>query len=287
MRSIKVALCAIACTTIAPAQSQSTASGTLTVNGTAWKLTYARALRTTDWTLGPNQKYVEVPVIKLMLSDSHVEDVEDDFELGVEGKNGTMHGLRLEFSLKGEPMSGSVYDKTLEGGTSEMFVTRVVFDPKSVADQKIEGTLRLSEPIDVGGAKVNATASFAAPVLRDPKPSVEGRAAAETEPGKAVLEFLRAFSSMDLPALKQVLRKEMAEMLEKPEGQQAFLATLSQAYPADEMKQMTIVRVFDYGDRAWVEGMSKRPSETKGTDTDVTYRIRVIRVAGIWKVQPI
>jgi hypothetical protein len=45
-------------------------------------------------------------------------------------------------------------------------------------------------------------------------------------------------------------------------------------------------RVFDFGNRAWVEALSKRPSAGGGAPADVAHRIRAVRVGGDWKVQP-
>ena len=118
------------------------------------------------------------------------------------------------------------------------------------------------------------------------KPTVEGPAAAETAPAKAVQEFLKAVLAKDEPALKRILRKEFVEMLENPGGKEAVLGMLDQFYPADVINQLMIVRVFDFGDRAWVEGVSKRRSESGGKPIDVTTRIRTIRVDNAWKVQP-
>ncbi|MBI4427690.1 MAG: nuclear transport factor 2 family protein, partial [Ignavibacteriales bacterium] len=117
-------------------------------------------------------------------------------------------------------------------------------------------------------------------------PSIEGAGAAETPPAKAVQEFLQAEMANDVPKLKKLLRKEFVEMLENPEGKDAVMGMLAQSYPVDEVKQLKIVRVFDFGDRAWVEGVTKRPSKGKKAPTDVTYRIRTLRVNGEWKVQP-
>ena len=64
------------------------------------------------------------------------------------------------------------------------------------------------------------------------------------------------------------------------------MAMLNESYPADELKAMKIVRVFDFGNRAWVEGVSKRPGRSGTAAIDVTYRIRTVRVNGDWKVQP-
>ena len=276
----------VAAATVAQGQTSGTATGTLTVNGKPTKLMHALALRTTDWTLGPNHKMVEVAVIKLILSDATVEDVEDDFELGAEGKEGKLHGLRIELSKKGELMSGNIYTNAFEAGTSSLLMSQVLVEPKVLNDKTVSGKVSV-KPWDLGDVKYDFTGTFSAPVTSEPKPTVEGSGAAETAPAKAVQEFLRALSPNNVAALKQILRKEFVEMLQKPEASEALLGMLNGYFPADEVKQLKIVRVFDFGNRAWVEGLTKRPSETGGAPTDVTYRIRAIRVNGSWKVQPL
>lgn len=269
------------------AQTPTSAAGTLTVNGEPAKLTQARALQTTDWIIGPNHKMVKVSVIKVVLSDVSIDDVEDDFELGVEGKEGKLHGLRIELNKNGEPMGGNIYTNALETGTSSLLMSHVLFEPNLLNDHTISGKVHADEAVEFDGVKYDFSVTFSTPVVSEPKPSVEGGGAAEMAPAKAVREFLRALSANDAAALKQVLRKEFVEMLGKPEAQEAIMATLSATYPADELKQLKIVRVFDFGNRAWVEGTTKRPNETGGAPTDVTYRIRALLVDGKWKVQPL
>jgi hypothetical protein len=62
------------------------------------------------------------------------------------------------------------------------------------------------------------------------------------------------------------------------------MGLLAYSYPPG--KQFTIARVFDFGNRAWVEALSKRPGASAGATVDETYRIRAVRVNGAWKVQP-
>ena len=272
--------------TFASAQPSDAATGTLTVNGKATKLSYAQALSTQDWDLGPGGKFVEVTVIKVFLSDAPIEDQEDNFDLGVRGKEGKLHGIQVTFNKKGKPSNGSLYHNAFEGGTSSMFASHILFKPKVLSDKTISGKVQMDKPNDFGGVTYDFNVTFSAPVQSEPKPTVEGSAAAETGPGKAVQEFIRAVQAKDAAALKRVFRKEFAEMMEKPEGEESVMGMVNQSYPPDELKQLKIVRVFDFGNRAWVEGTSKRPSTSGGAPTDVTYRIRTVRVNGEWKVQP-
>ncbi|MBI3006241.1 MAG: hypothetical protein HYY49_12620 [Ignavibacteriales bacterium] len=105
MTILRILCCCLVAAAAASAQEKSTASGTLTVDGKASKLSYARTLETQDWDMGPNHKLVQITVTKLFLSDVPVGDVEDDFDLSARGKEGTLHGLRLKFNKKGEVLS--------------------------------------------------------------------------------------------------------------------------------------------------------------------------------------
>ena len=62
------------------------------------------------------------------------------------------------------------------------------------------------------------------------------------------------------------------------------MGLLDYSYPAG--RQFTIARVFDFGSRAWVEALSKHAGAGGGAGTEVTYRIRAVRVNSEWKVQP-
>ena len=101
---------------------------------------------------------------------------------------------------------------------------------------------------------------------------------------RRVQEFLRAATPQDLAALMAILRPEIAKLLADPKRKQEVMGLLEYSYPAG--KQFTIARVFDFGSRAWVEALSKRPSASGGAPIDETYRIRAVRVNGEWKVQP-
>jgi len=267
-------------------QTSATVNGTLTVDGKATKLSNALALQTKDWTLGANHKMVEVDVIKLVLSDSPVDDVEDDFELGARGKAGTLNAVRLVLGKKGEVMSGNIYHKAFEGGTSGLFTSHIIFESKAMNNKTVAGKVRMDKPMEMGGPKHDFNVTFSSPVQVEPKPTTEGTGASETAPAKAVQKFLDAVQGNDAAGLKAVLRKEFVEMLESPDDKESVMAMLNQFFPAEEVKQLKIVRVFNFGNRAWVEGATKRPSQSGGSPTDVTYRIRTVRVGSDWKVQP-
>ena len=281
----KIVLLALAGTVLL-AQTPGTSTGTLTVNGKAIKLSEAKALRVKDWDMGPNGKLVEVTVVDVFLSDVPVDDPEDDFDLGVRGKGGTLHGLRMRFDRKGKVLSAKVYDSAFGEGVDNVFPTHVAFKPGSLTGKEVGGKVTVGESDDMRGTTYSAIATFKVPIGTEPKPTVEGAVAAETAPAKAVEEFIRSVLAKDKDGLKRILRKEFVEMLENPEQSDAVMAMLGQFYPAEEAREMKIVRVFDFGEKAWVEGTTKRQGENGGQPTDVTFRIRVIRVNNDWKVQP-
>ena len=273
--------------TYAAAQTSRTATGTLTVRGQATKLSYAQALATEDWTFGADRKPVRVTVIKVSLSDAPVEDQEDNFETFLRGREGKLHAVLLTFNAKGEAVEGAIVDRAFSNGAITFSGANVArFERKAFDDKTIAGKVWAGKSGEFQGIIYDFSATFSAPIQREPKPTVEGPGAANTAPGNAVQEFLRAVAAKDVAALKRIFRKEFVEMLEKPEEQKALMAMLNASYPADELKAMKIARVFDFGNRAWVEGVSKRPGRSGTAAIDVTYRIRTVRVNGDWKVQP-
>lgn len=269
---------------VASAQTSGTASGTLTFNGKATKLSYSQAVKAQDWIFGADHKPVLATVIRVFLSDMPVDDQEDNFELSVRAKEGKLHGLQITFSKDGKLLNGSLYHEAIQSGVESIFLSTVLFERKVFDDKTVAGKVGTKTPIDLSGKTLDISITFSSPFQQEPKPTVEGAAAAETAPGKAVQEFIRAAEAKDVAALKRIVRKEVAEMLEKPEGQEAIMAMLGGWYPAG--KKIKLVRVFDFGDRAWVEGESQRPGDD-GKPINETYKIRAIRVNGEWKVSPL
>ena len=284
--SIVGGLLLMAAGTLALAQTPSTSTGTLTVNKKSMTLAHATALQLRDWDMGPDGKLVEISVVDVFLSDVPVDDPEDDFDLGVRGKGGKLHGVRMRLNPKGQVLSARVFDNAFQEGVDNVFPDHVQLKLKQFDGKGVGGKVEVKEADDMRGNAYKFVATFSAPILGEPKPTVEGPAAAETAPAKAVQEFVRSVLAKDKPGLERILRKEFVEMLENPEQADAVMGMLDQFYPVEETRQMKIVRVFDFGDRAWVEGTTKRQSESGGEPTDVTYRIRVIRVNNDWKVQP-
>ena len=277
-------LLAMACT-FASAQTSSIATGTLTVNGKATQLSYAQALEAEDWTFGADRKPVRVTVIKVSLSDAPIEDQEDNFETFLRGREGKLHAVMLTFNAKGEAVEGVIVHHAFTNGAISFSGANVArFERKTFDDKTIAGKVWSGMFGEFQGITYDFSAAFSAPIQHEPKPTVEGPAAANTGPGKAVQEFLRATTARDLAALQAILRPEIAKLLVDPQRKQEVMGLLDYSYPAG--RQFTIARVFDFGNRAWVEALSKRPSASGGAPIDVTYRIRAVRVGGEWKVQP-
>jgi hypothetical protein len=271
--------------TIAAAQAPGTATGTLTVNGKVTQLSYAQALAAQDWTFGADRKPVLVTVIKLSLSNASVEDQEDNFETFLRGREGKLAAVLLTFNAKGEAVDGVIVHHAFSNGAITVSGANVArFERKTFDDKTIAGKAWTEKSGEFKGVSYEFSAGFSASIQREPKPTVEGPAAAATGPGKAVQEFLRAATSQDLAALKAILRPEIAKFLEDAQRKQELMGLLAYSYPAG--KQFTIARVFDFGNRAWVEALSKRPSTSAGAPVDETYRIRAVRVNDVWKVQP-
>ncbi|MBI3787268.1 MAG: hypothetical protein HY276_03335 [Ignavibacteriales bacterium] len=270
--------------TAAVAQKQSTTSGSLKLNGKTTNLGYAQAIKAEDWTFGPNNKPVLATVFRVLLSDMQFDDLDDNFELSVMAKEGKLHGILVTFNKNGKLLSGSLYHEASETGVEDVFVSKIMPQSKVLNDKTVSGKIRTEEPISLSAGKLELSATFSASIQEEPKPTVQGNAASETAIGKVVQEFIQAAETKNVAALKKIVRKEVAEMLEKPEGKEAVMGLLGMSYP--DGKQIKIVRVFDFGNRAWVEGDSQRAGDD-GKPVKETYRIRAIRVNGEWKVSPL
>lgn len=272
--------------TISLAQTSSTASGAVTVNGKSVKLGFVQALEVQDWDYDfKTKKYTPVRAVRLFLSDASVEDVEDNFESFLRGREGKLHGVLLTFNAKGEPTEGQLIHQDFPTGAISFSGSGVArFERKSFDWKTIAGKVSTASKQEFQGATYEFNATFSAPIQKEPKPTVEGSATETTEPGKAVREFLKASDAQDIKALKGIFRAEIAAMLDDPAHKDEVMGLLAYSYAKGT--KFTIARVFDFGERAWVELLSKRPSESGGAPTDVTTRVRLVRVNGAWKVQP-
>ena len=277
---------------VVPAQTGATVSGTMHVNGKAMKLACVQAIHAEDWTFGTDNKPVSITVTKVLLSDAPAYDLEDIFELSIRAKEGKLHGLLLKFSEDGKPMEGTIFDESLKTGTEPVFLSSVDFQDTSFTKASVAAKGQTKEPIDLislkeplegSTGKLELTVAFDTPFQPEPRPTAEGPSAVETGPAKAAQEFIRATEAKDVPAMKRIVRKEVVEMLENPEAQQTVMGMLGESYPPG--KQFTNARVFDFGDHGWVEYKSQRLGDD-GKPVDETYKIRVVRVNGEWKVSP-
>lgn len=284
MKTLTIFLLISATLTVASAQTPGMATGNLSVNGKMTKFSNAQAMKTQDWTFGADNKPVLSTVFILLVADAQADDLEDNFELSVRAKEGKLHGLLLTLSEKGALLSGSIYHDGEETGMESIFTSKIRFKKNLLNDKTISGKLETGGTMDISAGKLTFSVNFSAPFQQAPKPTIEGPAAVESSPGKAVEEFIKAAEAKDKEALKKLVRKEVAQMLEKPEGQEAVMGLLGESYPPG--KQIRIERVFDFGDHAWVEGKSQR-QEADGRTTDETYKIRLIRVNGEWKISPL
>jgi hypothetical protein len=272
--------------TLSWAQTSGTAGGTLTVSGKGITLNSVRALEANDWDYDAKaRKMVPVKVVRLFMSDAPFEDIEDNFEMFLRGREGKLHALLLNFTAKGEAGDGQLVHQAFTNGAITFSGSDVArFERKAFDGKTIAGRVWTGAPQEFQGVSYSFDIAFSASIQRDPKPTIEGPAAEDAGPGKAVRGFLRAADARDLDSLKRIFRPEIVKLLEDPEHKQEVMGLLEQSYPPG--KQFKIVRVFDFGDRAWVEALSSRPSESGGAPTAETYRIRTVRINGEWKVQP-
>lgn len=261
-------------------------SGSLTVNGKAVHLTNAQAMDVQDWEYNfKTKKYAPIRVVRVFLSDAPVDDIQDNFDLFLKGRQDKLHAVLITINKKGVTSDGQVIHQAFTNGAISFSGEGLARFERKVLDAKtVAGTLRTDAPQEFEGRTYEFNVTFNAAIQQEPKPTVEGSSAETSGPGKAVREFLNAAGSKDVPSLKRIFRAEIAAMLDDPNHKEEVMGLLGESYPPG--KKFTIARVFDFGNRAWVEALSKRPSESGGAPIDETTRIRLVRVNGEWKVQP-
>jgi len=277
----------------ASAQTTSGTSGSLTVNGKVTQLRNAQAMKAQHYGFGANGTPVLDSVTVVFLSDASADDLDDNFELVVKAKQGKLHALLLTITSAGKLSDGTLYHDALKDGAESIFTSHANLKLTKSNAAAVAGSVKTTERLDLVdakekvdgmGGKLDFSVSFTAPIQHDPKPTVEGPAAAQSAPAKVVEEFIQAAEAKDVTAMKRVVRSEVVAMLDDPQGQQMLVGLLGESYPPG--KKITIVRVFDFGERAWVEGDSQRTEES-GKLTNETYKIRAIKENGAWKVSPL
>lgn len=272
--------------TFSMAQNPGTVTGTLTVGGKAIKLSNAQALEADDWDYdAQNHKFVPVKIVRVFLSDAPVADIEDNFDMFLKAREGKLHAVSVNINRKGEVGNGMVIHQAFSSGaitfsgSNQTRFQRKVLDAKSIAGKVSTVTKQEFQEVTF-----EFKLTFSTAIQREPKPTVEGAAAETTGAARTAREFLKAAQARDTAALRGIFRAEIAMMLDDSQRKGEVMGLMEASYPAEQ--QFKIVRVFDFGDRAWVEALSERPSESGGAPVEVTTRIRLVRVNGEWKVQP-
>ena len=214
-----ICLLLIVATAIALTRKPGTATGTLTVSGKVTRLSFAQALKTQDWVFGADNKPHLATVMMVFLSDEPADDLEDNFELSVRAKEGKLHGLLITFSEKGKPSNALLYHQSVNNGTESIFTSKFLLEKQIITDTTISGNVRTTEPVDLSAGKFSFSVTWNASFHQQPKPTVEGTAAAETPSGKAVQEFIRTAEAKDITGLKKIVRGKLLRCWKDPKDE--------------------------------------------------------------------
>ncbi|MGK5081671.1 hypothetical protein WDW37_00075 [Bdellovibrionota bacterium FG-1] len=254
-------------------QTAGTATGTFTLNPKATfeqgedkvktiKLSYVRAQKRIDpideatRNIPFNKKKRE---IRIVLSDQPISDEAMEDEVGVTMlvQTGKLQALDLSLTEKGEPSGGTMLYQMMSRSLNEESFR---FEKKTFNNKTVAGKISMD----------GLTATFSAPIQPEPKPTAQGAAAANSEPGKVVAEYMRAMHAKDVAALKQVCQESVIQRIEGPDGK-GYMQSIN-----DWLKPgLQIVRVYEHSNWAKIDMETPDGSYTTSTKT--------IRINGAWK----
>ncbi|MCM3875945.1 MAG: DUF4878 domain-containing protein [Thermoanaerobaculia bacterium] len=250
------------------------AEGTLTVNGTTTKLSYAYA-RAVKGFFDEKKEDVEV-----VLSDVPLEAkaLEDQFERMRMADAGKLHAFEIRLDAEGKPISTSFRDNGFKkaspsGLSSEDVFTKKVFDGKTV-----EGSYRSAKEKEFFGEIYAFDVAFRADITHAPKvvpPTAAETAAARKSPqAKVYADFLRAMQKEDLGALRKLFTVEQGKNLDDPDAKK--MVKMIKMMTATDIQ---VLKVVETGDKADLTVTGKQ-------DGNVTNGIvHMVKEGGSWKVQ--
>jgi len=260
------------CTTIVSAQapsSQSTVTGTFTVNGKTVQLKYVYAL------IKPDMFAKEKDALFVVLSDVPVEEdkLRSPFGLFDPAKAGTLHAIEVEFDDEAQPNQGELFNNNFKDAANVSVSGMHKFVPRHFeAGKLIAGKLYVEPQSSFGDEdKWVYSATFSAPII--PKP-VEKRAALDSPPALAVLAFIRAIATKNKEAIKKTIMPNMAADLDGPQG-----TAMLQMLPTMFDSKLKITKVVMRGDdKAEVTLQHKQPGASDTTIMTTT------KLNGEWRV---
>jgi len=252
--------------------SESTVSGTFTVNGKTVALKYAYAL------IKPDMFHEEKDALYVVLSDVPVDDatLRDDFDLIHLARAGKLHAIEVKFDEQARPNDGQLYNNNFKDAPNVSVSGMHEFVPRRFEPGKlIAGKLYVEPQSSFGDEdKWVYSATFSAPIIPRAKAAPEKLAALDSPPALAAQAFIRAVATKDKEAIKKTITPDIAGQLDGPEGEQ-MLKVLPTIFDA----KLKITKVVMHGDdKAEVILQHKEP----GSSDTVT--ISTAKSNGEWRV---
>ncbi len=232
-------------------QTSGTATGTFTLNPKATfeqgedktktiKLSYVRVQKRIDPIDGATRNIPFVKKkreIRIVLSDQPISDeaMEDDNGVVMLVQTNKLQAIDLSLTEDGQPSGGAIlYQMMSRSLNEESFkFKKKTFDNKTVAGK-----------ISMDGL----TATFSAPVQPETQPTAQGAAAANSEPGKVVAEYMRAMRANDVAALKLICQDSVMQRIEGPDGKDYIQSINDWLKPG-----LQIVRVYEHPNWAKID----------------------------------
>lgn len=248
----------------AAAQTDGTASGTLTINGKANALKYAYAI---PGDFGFDAKSKDTLIV---LSDVPLGpfDLEDPFAEKDLSKAGQLHGVTIHLTPDNHAETAWLYDQAF-GEATVTLSGNIGYTPKTFNSKTVSGKVELA-PDDLSGVTFAFSASFEAPRYQRPAPTAVGAAALQSGPGKAMTAFFTAARAKDKAALLQLVSGSLMDMLNGPQSNEV-LGALAESVPPG----MKVLQVTEIGDAAMVEVGTKAATEQQS---------KLVRINGAWKL---
>ena len=252
--------------------TDSTVSGTFTVNGKTVELKYVYAL------IKPDMFHKEEDGLYVVLSDVPVNDaaLRDDFGLIDLARADKLHAIEVKFDDQARPTDGELYNGNFKDAANVSVSGMHEFVPRRFEPGKlIAGKLYVEPQSSFGDEdKWVYSATFSAPIIPKPKAAPEKLAALDSPPALAVQAFLRAIATQNKEAIKKTIMPDMAGQLDGPQGEQ-MLKVLPMMFDA----KLKITKVVMQGDD---KAQVILRSNEKGASSTVT--ITTAKLNSEWRV---
>lgn len=206
------------------------------------------------------------------LSDKSLQDVFERIHLAEEGK---LHCLEMILNSEKALISTSIRHeeiKTQGGG----FSSSDRFEPQPSDPNTVAGRVYRTEPGEFFGVPYTFDATFTAPLWREPRPTLSGKAAASSPQAKVVLAFFKAGRAGDVAGIKECVVSSKASDFDGPPGKN--LMQMFQFGPDPAKAKVTGVDI--QGENAEVA------VETRSRDSTERITVKLKRENGKWKVSP-